>query len=49
MRAKPISPSCSDPIVTEIEVSQRSMLPQQSCKIPCPCITDPIVIEIEVS
>ena len=48
MSAKPISPGCSDSLVSEIEVGQRSMLTQHSCKIPCPCITDPIVIEIEV-
>ena len=42
-------PACVDVIATEIEVSQRLALRQQSCKPLCPSFSEKSVAEIEVS
>ena len=45
---KTLCPSITDLIGVEIEVNQRSALPQQSCKALCPGIADIIALEIKV-
>jgi hypothetical protein len=47
--SKPPVPDSADFIAAEIEVRQRSAMPQHSCKAICPGLVDPIFAEIHVS